>query len=100
MKNLSITITATDWEALRLSLFTADGYENAGVLLCGRVETDSTRRLLVREFVPVPLQEYIKRQAYHLEITPSFYNIIVSRCLRDILSPVIIHAHPHHGEAW
>ena len=99
MKPLFLTITAADWFGLHRSLFTSDGHENAGVLLCGRVETERTRRLLVRSFVPVPVGRYTKRQAYHLEIAPSFYNEIISNCLKDGLSPVIVHSHPHHGEA-
>jgi hypothetical protein len=100
MKDLYLTITADDWEIARRALFTPDDNENAGVLLCGHSETTDARRLLVRRFVPVPADQYIKRQAYHLEISPAFYNEIVTRCLRDGLSPVIIHSHPHHGEAW
>jgi hypothetical protein len=100
MKDLFVVITSGDWDALRQSLFTPDGNENAGVLLCGRSETIRARRLLARAFVPVPLAAYIKRQAHHLEIAPAFYNDIVSRCLRERLSPIIVHSHPHHGEAW
>lgn len=99
MKDVFLIITSNDWEALRRSIFTPDGNENAGVLLCGKSHTELARRLLVREFVPVPSDGYIKRQAYHLEVAPAFYNNVVSRCLRDGLSPVIVHSHPHHGEA-
>ena len=100
MKELSVTISARDWSAAHRSLFTPDGHENAGVLLCGRVETDETRRLLVRSFIPVPAKSYTRRQPYHLEIAPSFYNDVISKCLNERLSPIIIHSHPHHGEAW
>ena len=100
MKPLSVAITTGDWEQVCVSLFTPDGDENAAVLLCGRAETERARRVLVRAFVPVPLDAYIKRQAYRLEIAPAFYNDIVSRCLQDNLSPIIVHSHPHHGEAW
>jgi hypothetical protein len=99
MKDLYLTITADDWEVARRALFTSDGNENAGVLLCGHSETTDARRLLVRRFVPVPTDQYIKRQTFHLEISPAFYNEIVTRCLRDRVSPVIIHSHPHYGEA-
>lgn len=100
MKDLSIVITTTDWEGLRQSLFTADGNENGGVLLAGMSETSRARRLLVRQFIPVPLDAYIGRESYHLEITPAFYNDVVTKCLRDRLSPVIVHSHPHSEDAW
>jgi hypothetical protein len=100
MSDLNLTITGEDWDAVHRSLFTADGNENAGVLLCGKSETVKARRLLVRRFVPVPNEQYVAREPYHLEIAPVFYNEIISACLRDGLSPVIIHSHPHHGDAW
>src|ERR1700730_293661 len=100
MKDLHLTITTEDWQGLHRALFTADGNENAGVLLCGHSETDEQRRLLVRRSVPVPATSYVTRQAYHLEISPAFYNEIVTLCLRDGLSPVLVHSHPHHGDAW
>lgn len=98
--NISIRVAETDWQEVRRSLFSADGAENAGVLLCGVADTSSTRYLLVRRFVPVPLGEYLDRSTYHLEVAPTFYNDIVTRALHERLSPVLIHSHPRQKDAW
>jgi hypothetical protein len=56
--NAVCRIAEDDWNALRASLFTPDHCENAGVLFCG-VSTDrSQATLLVREFFPVPADQY------------------------------------------
>ncbi len=100
MKATFIAATEPDWKALTNALLTPDGHENAGVLLCGTAEIDRERRLLLRRFVQVPRDQYVVRQPYHLEVSPSFYNRVVTDCLRDTLTPVIIHSHPSNGEAW
>lgn len=100
MKPTAITIGSNDWRALRESLFTSDGNENAAVLLCGISETDSERRLLVRTIAHVPVELYLERNAQHLEVAPIFYNGIVTQCLAERLTPVIVHSHPGHQDAW
>lgn len=94
-----ITITSPDWVAANEALLTSDGAENAGVLFCGTSLCDRFRKLLVRRFLPVPPESYIERESYHLEIAPAFYNRVISECLADRLTPVIVHSHPFHGEA-
>src|ERR1044071_2733817 len=94
-----ITITSRDWAAVNKALFTPDGAENAGVLFCGTSLFDRCRKLLVRRFLPVAPEFYVERESHHLEIAPAFYNRVVSDCLADRLTPVIVHSHPFHGEA-
>ena len=98
--NYSFFVTASDWSIARKFLFTEDGYENAGVFLCGLVKTKKGGRLLAREFVPVPVHLYQDRQPYHLQIAPRFYNDLVTRCEKTALHPIIIHSHPMRGVAW
>jgi len=100
MKPIFVTIGSSDWDLLKELLFTPDGNENAAALLCGTSDTDAQRRLLVRRIRPVPPDLYIERLPYHLEIAPSFYNQIVSECLGERLTPVIVHSHPGHRDAW
>src|SRR5258708_5357925 len=100
MKSYSVSISSEDWTEARNALFTDDGCENAGVFLCGKSESDSEVRLLARRFIPVPSHQYVQRLTYHLEISPAFYNDIVTKCLRDDLHPVIIHSHPKHSDAF
>ena len=95
-----VVITDSDWAEVRTALFTEDGTENAGVLLCGLSRGNSEHRLLVRRFMAVPPELYVTRNNYHLEISPQFYNQIIDECLRQHLSPVIIHSHPGQTHAW
>src|SRR6267154_633550 len=100
MSNVLIVVSTKDWEAARASLFTDDGCENAGVFLCGISRDSSETRLLVRRFLPVSTEHYNQRQEYHLEVSPRYYNHVIDECLKDKLTPVIIHSHPSHVEAW
>lgn len=99
MKN-GIRLSESSWSDIRGALFTQDGSENGGVLLCGSAHTAGGSTLLVRHFIPVPDNQYTIRKPYQLEIAPAFYNAIISRSLRDRLSPILVHSHPHHDEAW
>src|SRR5678815_3753396 len=92
MKTLFISTSSRDWQQVRASLFTDDGNENAGALLCGMSDSDNECRLLVRKFCPVPPELYIARNEYHLEVSPRFYNAIIDDCIRGRLNPVIIHS--------
>jgi molybdopterin/thiamine biosynthesis adenylyltransferase len=96
----SISIKAEDWRTLRAGLLTDDGNENSAALLCGLSKGEKDARLLVRQIEFVNEDEYLARNKYHLRVAPSFYNRIIQRCIKDGLTPIIAHSHPHHGEAW
>lgn len=98
-KQLSLRISGSDWSRLRHLLFTPDEYENAGVLLCGQCQSGNERTLLVREVIGVSPADYIKREPYHLEVAPRFYNSIIDRSLQMRAVPVICHSHPFNGPA-
>jgi molybdopterin-synthase adenylyltransferase len=100
MKPIFVTIGSSDWQFLKELLFTPDGNENASALLCGTSDTDIQRRLLVRRIRPVPPDMYIERHPYHLEVAPSFYNNLITECLNERLTLVIVHSHPGHHDAW
>lgn len=100
MKNTFVIFDTEDWGNIQSSLFTPDGNENAGVLLCGISESDKTHRFLVRYFLPVEPGHYRDRSEYHLEVSPAFYNAVIDRCLKEKLVPILIHSHPHHKGAW
>ena len=100
MTSISVRISLSDWTTLNEALFTPDGNENAAALLCGISETATERRLLVRRVVPVPPDLYTERLTYHLEVAPSFYNGIVTECLNYRYTPIIVHSHPGHRDAW
>src|SRR6266404_5289072 len=98
-KPISVRIASPDWASLRRALFTEDGDENAAALLCGSADSESGLRLLVKQILPVRLEAYNDRTSFHLEVAPAFYNEVVTTALRDNLHPVIIHSHPHPGQA-
>src|SRR6266853_5692696 len=100
MGDLYISIAQTDWEVAKSRLLTPDGNENAGVFYCASSKHEREHRLLVRKFRAVPKTLYDSRQQYHLQVSPNFYNAVISECEKDRLAPVIVHSHPHHEEAW
>lgn len=94
-QDLVLTISEQLARDIREALFTEDGCENFGVLLCGSAIDDASgHRLLAREWLPAPRDAYHKRLPYHLEIAPSFLNRVVDRSLVRGLSPVVVHSHP------
>jgi hypothetical protein len=95
----AFVVADDDWRKAERALFTEDGTENAGVFLCGVSDTGDTVRLLAREFIPVPIDEYKARLSYHLEVEPRFYNRVVTRCEESSLHPVIVHSHRIVGPA-
>jgi hypothetical protein len=99
-KGFFVSVASSDWDRLIEGLFTADGYENAAVLLCGVSDTESELRLLVRSIVHVRGDQYDIREPLRLNVSPEFYNQIITECLETGLTPVIIHSHPFDGEAW
>jgi molybdopterin/thiamine biosynthesis adenylyltransferase len=92
-------ISGKDWQTAHGGLFTKDGCENAGVFLCGTADLGTEIHLIVREFIPVPPELYQERNAFHLEISPQFYNSVVDWCLKGGWVPVIVHSHPAGGVA-
>src|SRR5947209_4512085 len=100
MRDFYVAITSPDWEKLRTGLLTEDGKENAAVILCGVSDAESERRLLVRKIMEVPLDQYNARNEYHLEVSPHFYNQVITACIKLKLTPVIIHSHTFNGDAW
>jgi len=100
MSDLYISIAQTDWEVAKSRLLTPDGKENAGVFYCASSKHEKEHRLLVRRFRAVPQNLYDSRQHYHLQVSPEFYNTVISECEKDQLAPVIVHSHPHHQDAW
>src|SRR6266853_2888324 len=100
MKEFYVAVTQRDWDAAKSSLFTRDNKENAGVFFCGKSDHESEYRLLVQEFKAVSSSSYDVRESNRLQVSPHFYNEIVSECIRRRAVPVIVHSHPNHTEAW
>ena len=98
-KSIYVVSNSLDWQASQKALLHSDSRESAAVLLCGVADGDSERRLLVRSIVDVPAELYKERNQYHLEISPRFYDQVITQCESSKLTPLIIHSHPFRGAA-
>jgi molybdopterin/thiamine biosynthesis adenylyltransferase len=88
----SITMSKSDFDHLRRTLFTEDGEENAAFALCGYYKSQGDFRLLVRKVVNVPLEAYRVRTGCHLEISPNFINSVIDLA-QSKFAIVIVHSH-------
>jgi molybdopterin/thiamine biosynthesis adenylyltransferase len=100
MREFYIAVTQRDWEAARTSLLTPDNKENAGVFFCGKSDYETEYRLLVQDFKAVSSNLYDVRERNRLQVSPRFYNEVISECIRRRAVPVIVHSHPSHSAAW
>ena len=106
---LSVIMSRQDERSLNGLLFTDDGLENAAFAVCGYARTTQGTTLLVRKILAVPLEAYVERTAFHLEVSPAFINQVVDEA-EGKLAILVMHSHPggaygryspsdDHGEA-
>jgi molybdopterin/thiamine biosynthesis adenylyltransferase len=72
--------------------------ERAAVGFAGIRRNGSVRQLLLRDWMPVPAQEYLVQLGYHLEVSPVFWARAAKRCRADNEALVIMHSHPGDPE--
>lgn len=82
------------WESIREDLLSTPHLERAGVGFAGISEHGSTRRLLLRDWVPVPPDEYLVQLGYHLEVSPAFWARYAKRARQSGEALVVLHSHP------
>src|SRR5207245_5389807 len=68
--------------------------ERAAVGFAGVCDTSKGMRLLVRDWTPVPDDEYLVQLGYHLEVSPVFWARAAKRARRTGEALVIAHSHP------
>jgi molybdopterin/thiamine biosynthesis adenylyltransferase len=68
--------------------------ERAAVGFAGIRRDGSVRQLLLRDWMPVPPEEYLAQLGYHLEVSPMFWARAAKRCRADNEAMVILHSHP------
>ncbi len=89
----TVFFSRPDFDFLRDALFTPDDFENAAFALCGSTTVGDQTRLFVRQLMLVPLEAYVERTGFHLEVSPRFINRVIDRS-EARFSILTIHSHP------
>lgn len=85
------------WEAIREDLLATPDLERAAIAFAGVVGNGSEPRLLLRDWTPVPADEYLVQLGYHLEISPAFWARAAKRARGSREALVLLHSHPRDG---
>src|SRR2546430_925399 len=96
----SIRITRDHLEALRSTLLSHAPAEAAGFLLAGWFENDSGVHFVVRELMIPQSSDYDVQAELRLQVSPIFFNRVISRAEREGLAVVMCHTHPFPDGAW
>jgi molybdopterin/thiamine biosynthesis adenylyltransferase len=86
-------------QEIRGDLLSTPHLERAGLGFAGLTDGTADRRLLLREWAPVPQDEYLVQLGYHLEVNPAFWARHTKRARRSGEALVILHSHPGDDEA-
>ena len=82
------------WEAIRSDLLKTPDLERAAVGFAGMVRNGNVPQLLLRDWAPVPHDEYIVQLGFHLEVSPVFWARAAKRARETGEALVILHSHP------
>lgn len=96
----SIRITQEHLEKLRGSLLSHAPAEAAGFLLAGWFRTDSGLHFVVRELMIPQPNDYDIQGELQLQVSPVFFNRVISRAEREGLAVIMCHTHPFSEGAW
>ena len=88
----------TLWGVLREDLLATPELERAAVGFAGIANHGARTRLLLREWLPVPADEYLVQLGYHLEVSPTFWARAAKRARQSGEAVVIFHSHPRAGQ--
>ncbi len=99
---LTLEAPETLWHAIRDDLLSTPEVERAAVGFAGLSGDGSRRRLLLRDWVPVPTDQYLVQLAYHLEVSPAFWARHAKRARLSGEAIVVLHSHPgdHRAPAF
>lgn len=73
--------------------------ESGGVLLVREFEHNGSIRLLAHEYIPVPDDQYDRREAYGLQIRSGGYVPALQRAEAIGCLPIWVHTHPGHDSS-
>lgn len=69
-------------------------YEEGAFLLAGRIRGLDKLIFLVRQVIPIPLNEIISQSSAHLDGKPEFIAKVLKTARRESLSVIQVHSHP------
>lgn len=98
MKDRVLHVPADLWRCIEGDLLSTPDLERAAVGFAGVSRTGTAIRLLLRDWVPVPSEEYLVQLGYHMEVSPVFWARAAKRCRNNGEAVVIIHSHPRDPE--
>jgi len=91
---VGLHVPASLWREVRADLLATPDLERAAVAFAGMVQSGSSKRLLVRDWWPVPPDEYVVQLGYHLEVSPIFWARAAKRARQSGEAVVVLHSHP------
>ncbi|HUC36465.1 MAG TPA: ThiF family adenylyltransferase [Acidimicrobiales bacterium] len=86
------------WRSIEADLLSTPDLERAAVGFAGVRRNGSAIRLLLRDWAPVPSDEYLVQLGHHLEVSPVFWARAAKRCRSDGEAVVIMHSHPRDSQ--
>jgi molybdopterin/thiamine biosynthesis adenylyltransferase len=89
-----LLVPPTLWETIRGDLLSTPDLERAAVAFSGQVTRGSGKRLLLRDWAPVPADDYLVQLGSHLEVTPAFWARATKRARLTGEALVVLHSHP------
>jgi tRNA A37 threonylcarbamoyladenosine dehydratase len=90
----SIRFVSEHFESLKNYLFSFPGKEAAAFALAGAFTNDSGTHFAVREVMLPSATDYDAQTAYHLQVSPIFFNRVIDKAENENLAVVICHSHP------
>lgn len=93
MIETSLTLTATDYRALKVHLFPADGCEAVAIALCGRASGAHRHRLLVRRLFLVPYESCSIREPDRVTWPTGLIVPLLEEAAKRGLAIVKMHGH-------
>jgi molybdopterin/thiamine biosynthesis adenylyltransferase len=90
----SLHAPAALWGGVRDDLLSTPHLERAAIGFAGVSRTAGDQRLLLREWAPVPPDEYMVQLGYHLEVSPTFWARHAKRARETGEGLVVMHSHP------
>ncbi len=94
MTAASVDVAGPHWEEIRADLLSTPELERAAVGFAGMARNGSAARLLLRDWWPVPAEEYVVQLGYHLEVSPVFWARAAKRARQTGEALIVMHSHP------
>ncbi len=92
--DVSLTLTEAQLTELEGALFPGDGLEAGAVVLCGRHEHGGRHRLVGHRVVPVPEDQYQRREQDLLTWKTEFLQPLLVEATKESMAILKVHSHP------